>query len=130
MLEWKRADQKWVLGKSMGQSKLVKELRIHAKDPNSITKDNFVQTCEMLSGTKKLAAHIDTLVNAKTVFAGIYNGEASDTARMKTMLDNSVKLRELFAVTTLRQRRLCLAMHVRSPQTAAHSSSFRKMPMQ
>ena len=94
VLEWKRADQKWALGKSMGQSKLVKELRIHAKDPNSITKDNFVQTCEMLSGTRKLAAHIDTLVNAKTVFAGIYNGEASDTARMKTMLDNSVKLRE------------------------------------
>ena len=94
ILEWKRADQKWALGKSMGQNKLVKELKIYAKNPDSVTKDNFVQICQMLSGTKKLAAHIDTLVNAKTVFAGIYNGEASDTARMKQMLDDPVKLAE------------------------------------
>lgn len=94
ILDWKRSEQKWILGKSMGQSKLVKELKIHCKNPDNITKENFMQACETLSSVRKLAAHIDTLANAKTVFTGIYNGEASDTQCMKAMLDNSVKLRE------------------------------------
>ena len=93
VLEWKRADQKWALGKSMGQSKLVKDLKIYAKNLDSVTKDNYLQICQTLSEAKKLAAHIDSLVNAKTIFAGIYAGENSDTARMAQLFENSVKLR-------------------------------------
>lgn len=94
ILEWKRADQKWALGKSMGQNKLVKELKIYAKNPDSVTKDNYLQICQMLSETKKAAAAIDSYVNAKAVFSGVYAGENSDTARMSQMLANSVSLRQ------------------------------------
>ena len=94
MLEWKRSEQKWALGKSMGQSKLVKDLKIYAKNPDTVTKDNYLQICQALSNAKKLAAQIDTYVNAKSVFAAVYAGENSDTARMAQMLDTSVKLRE------------------------------------
>ncbi len=94
ILEWKRADQKWALGKSMGQSKLVKELKIYAKNPDSVTKDNYLQICQTLSEMKKTAASVDGYVNAKNAFAGVYAAENSDTARMSQMLENSVKLRE------------------------------------
>ncbi len=94
ILEWKRADQKWALGKSMGQSKLVKDLKIYAKKPDTVTKDNYLQICQTLGETKKLSAHIESLVNAKTVFAGVYTGDSSDTAAMSQLFENSVKLRE------------------------------------
>lgn len=94
LLEWKRAEQKWALGKAMGQSKLVKELKIYAKDQDTVTKDNYVQICQTLSNAKKLAAQIETFVNAKTLFSAVYAGENSDTARMSQMLDASIRLRE------------------------------------
>ncbi|WP_028504854.1 DUF4011 domain-containing protein [Ruminococcus sp. FC2018] len=93
LLEWNRAAQKWALGKSMGQNKLVKELRVYAKDGNYVTKDNYVDIVRSLSDLKKLYAHIDSLAGAKAAFAGLYNGENSDTARMAQLFENSVKLR-------------------------------------
>ena len=94
ILDWKRADQKWAIGKSMGQSKLVKELKIYAKTPDSVTKDNYLQLCQTLSELKKLGGSIESMADAKAIFANVYNGENSDTQRMTSLFDNSVKLRE------------------------------------
>lgn len=137
MLEWKRADQKWALGKSMGQSKLVKGLKIYAKNPDSVTKDNYLQICQTLSGAKKLAAHIDTLASAKNIFAGIYAGANSDTARMSQLLENSVKLREQVNTAShgdmqikgafLGFARNFAADRSAQPQLAQHSAAIAKM---
>lgn len=93
-LEWNRAGQKWALGRSLAQNKLVKELRVYSKAPESITKENYPEMIRSLSDLKKLYAHIESLTDAKNVFAGLYNGENSDTARMAQLFENSVKLRE------------------------------------
>ncbi|MBO5576114.1 MAG: DUF4011 domain-containing protein [Ruminococcus sp.] len=94
ILEWKRAEQKWALGRSMGQSKLVKELRIYAKSADSVTKENYLQLCSALSELKKLSEQVQGLSGTGTVFGAAFTGEGSDTARMKKLFDDSSAMRE------------------------------------
>lgn len=96
-LDWKRAEQKWVLGKAMGQKKLVKELKIYARSPDSVTKENYLQICSTLSRAKKLAQSIDNMNGAKAVFVGIYSVQEPDTQRMTRLIDSSIRLREQIA---------------------------------
>jgi hypothetical protein len=48
-LRWKQAENSWFLPKLLGQSKLVKELRLYAKVPGSVTKQNITDIYDRLS---------------------------------------------------------------------------------
>ena len=49
ILRWKQTEASWFLSKAMGQNKLLKELKLYAKNPVSITKENILSYYEKLS---------------------------------------------------------------------------------
>lgn len=59
-MRWKQANTSWVLPKRIGQSKLVKELKLFAKDPTIITKESisgFYDKLTYIAGIKIKLSH-------------------------------------------------------------------------
>ncbi len=48
VLRWKQTEGSWFLAKVMGQSRLLKELKLYAKNPADITKENIISYYERL----------------------------------------------------------------------------------
>ncbi len=60
LVRWKTAQGKWFIPKSMGSSKLVKELAAHAKSASSVTKDNITQYYDKINQFNVLKGQISS----------------------------------------------------------------------
>lgn len=58
LVRWKTAQGKWFISKSIGSSKLVKELAAHAKSASSVTKDNITQYYDKINSFNALKGQI------------------------------------------------------------------------
>ncbi len=92
-LNWKAAEQKWFLAKTMEQGKLVKELNLYAKKP--FTKENITAEYDRLCEYKKLTDEINS-ANAEltSLLSGMWIGCDSDFAAIEKALSDSKKLRQ------------------------------------
>ena len=92
MQEWKSAELKWFLPKMLEQGKLVKNLKILAKKPEDVTKSNYIELMELLSGYK---AHSNILTENSALFTELYglywNDSKADWNTIETMYNNAVK---------------------------------------
>lgn len=86
-LQWKQFESSWFLPKMMGQNKLVKELKLYAKTPGSITKENIISiydTLSLLASKKKEI--IETPVEVSGLLSGLFMGIATDWSAVNAAL--------------------------------------------
>ena len=77
-LEWKKASSSWFLAKNIGRNKLVKELRLHAKNADSISKDNYPD-------------FVDKLIKRSQLYRSVTNAEprVADAAKEIWLSENT-----------------------------------------
>lgn len=70
-LRWKQAESSWFLPKLLGQSKLIKELRLYAKETAAITKSSI---CEFYEQFDALASKKQEIQEVPAETAGLLSG--------------------------------------------------------
>ncbi len=92
-LDWKRNEQKWFLPKLLGKNKLLKEMTLHAKNPQSVTEQSYLALCDTL---EQYAALKQSVSNADagltSVFGSGWNGVNTDFAALSGQYSNSLHL--------------------------------------
>lgn len=92
LLEWKKTQQKWALGKHFGTKKQVNELALYAKNPASVNEDNIAELYAKLSERKRLEIAVASPdIAAVSVFGALWLGKNSDTQMLSNALENSEK---------------------------------------
>ena len=94
LLEWKKAEQKWALGKMFGKKKLLKEMAVYRKK-GLPTEEEFVTACERLVKQKELLETINSADSSITsLFGAMWAGAETDFPRLNRCLSDSIALRE------------------------------------
>ena len=76
---YKQAVQSWFLPKAMKLGKLVKSLKLHAKDPASVTKANLGEILDKLCTISEKKDFLRSLPSDVTaLLTGIYMNEQTD----------------------------------------------------
>ncbi len=96
LIEWKKAQQSWLLAKSIGTGKILKELKLYAKNPDTVTKDNITDIFYKLSEHKQLAVMLNAS-NPSVIssLGALWNGENSNFSLIKASLEESLRIRAL-----------------------------------
>ncbi len=94
-LAWKENELKWALAKTLGRSKLVKALQVHAKNPGAVTAENYLAVCDKLIAMQSLRSELagvdQTLVQP---FGTLWQGEKTDFGNLRTLMQNTIALRK------------------------------------
>ena len=78
-LQWKQAEQSWFLPKMIKQNKLVKQLRLYAKSPADITKENITEYYSFIESAAALKKSInETHANISGMLGSIFTGTSTD----------------------------------------------------
>lgn len=95
-LRWKQSEITWFLPKLLQQNKLLKELKLYANSPASITKDNITNFYTTLSSYKQLQ---DQLLKAPTTITSFMNHLFTDVTtnwdQVTLALEKANKLKKL-----------------------------------
>ena len=101
LVKWKTAQGKWFIGRSLGSSKLVKELAAHAKSSSTVKKDNITQYYDKISHFKLLK---DKVTSAQPellkYFGSIRLDENTDWDSVERCVARSSELGEKVAAST------------------------------
>lgn len=86
-LRWKQAETSWFLPKMLNQNKLVKELKLYAKNPGEVTRDNIHMTYDSLNllNTKKKEI-LETQGELTSLLDGLFMGVATDWSAVQAAL--------------------------------------------
>lgn len=96
VLRWRQAEASWFLSKIAQQSKLVKELKIFALNPATVTKVNILKMYEKLSYTNSLRKKLDSIPDNISKYAEhIFVGSVTDWKSLKSALDKAVVIRNI-----------------------------------
>lgn len=96
LIEWKKAQQSWVLAKSIGTGKILKELKLYAKNPDTVTKENITDIFYKLSEYKQLAVMLNAANPSVISSLGtLWNGENSNFSLIKASLEESLRIKSL-----------------------------------
>lgn len=93
-LQWKQLETAWFLPKILGQKKLIKELKLYAKAPGVVTKENILSIYDALS---TLAARekgiLETPVELSEKLEGLFMGVATDWTALNAALEKAEAIR-------------------------------------
>ena len=90
IMRYKKADMSWFLPKMMGVNKLVKELKLYAKNPAIITKDNIYKYYEKISNLAQLKTKLSqTSPVVKDNLGSLYMDLNSDWNNIISALDKA-----------------------------------------
>lgn len=99
-LRYQQAQTGFVLSKWMQTNKLIKEMRLYAKDKKTVTKESLPAIYDLLNQLAALQNELNSVPAAVTSFTGgIYAGVNTDFVRLQAALDKTMQLHE--AVTAL-----------------------------
>lgn len=91
VLRWRQAEASWLFSKKFQQSKLIKELKIYALNPATVTKENILQLYEKLSYTDSLRKKLDSIPDNLSKYAeSVFTGSSTDWGLLKAALDKAV----------------------------------------
>lgn len=92
-LGWRRAGQSWALKKGIEQGKIVKELRLAAISPDSITKDNAEKYLTKLRELADKRAQIESFDKRYTAcVAGVWKDENTDAEKLRALSRSAARL--------------------------------------
>lgn len=96
--KWKEAQESWFIPKHMKSRELIKELNSHAKELKTVTKDNFVTICGIISKLKEGTNIVQNIPEEiKNLFAdqpGLLMGENTNWEAVRAAVDISEALRD------------------------------------
>ncbi len=96
ILRYRKAEQSWILLKSLGIGKLVKELKVHALNPVNIQKENLNSLLEQLLERDSLLTQIN---NSESVLCGIFKhlwcGVKTDEAAILKTYEDALLIQDL-----------------------------------
>jgi len=97
-LEFKKANTSWFIKRLMSQGRLVKELKLYAKEPRGIGKNNIEELYKLLNEYKEKEEEISkTDIRIVEGFGALWNSTKSDWNRLEKAFDECVKLQEATA---------------------------------
>lgn len=97
-LRWKQAQQQWLLARIAGQNKLLKELRLYAKTPADVTKDNLLTIYQELADAAALGREVREIPAAVAgALGGVYLGVQTDWEEAQAALDKTRALAAAWA---------------------------------
>lgn len=92
-LRYKQAQNSWILPRLLQTNKLLKEIRLYAKDPKEITKENLPAVYEQLNLLMELQNKIISVPTEVTsLTGGMYAGVNTDFTRLQAAVDKTVRL--------------------------------------
>lgn len=90
---WKQAGSKWFLPRALEQNRLVKELRLYAKEPETVTKDRipalYEALCLLEDGKREIQ---ETPSQVTELAAGMFFGVSTDWDALEAALDKTAAL--------------------------------------
>lgn len=92
-LRWKQAEGKWFLSRALEQNRLVKELRLYARKPETVTKDRmpgFYEALGLLEAGKREIQETPPQLTELT--AGLFFGVSTDWGALEAALDKTAAL--------------------------------------
>lgn len=93
-LQWKQAEESWFLTKMLNQNKLVKELKLYAKNPGEVTKDNINMTYDSLSMLNiKKKEILEAQGELTGLLSGLFMGVNTDWAAVQAALEKADAIR-------------------------------------
>lgn len=93
-LDFKRNEQKWFLPKLLGKNKLVKEMKLHSKNPENITAENYISICESLEEYSALKNTLNsTDREVCDLFGKYWNNENTDFTKLQQVFEKSVEIK-------------------------------------
>lgn len=93
-LQWKQTELTWFLPKMVGQSRLVKELKLYAKKPAIVTKDTigrYYDSLSLLNAKKKEI--METPAELTGRLAGWFMGAVTDWVAVEAGLERAIAVR-------------------------------------
>ncbi len=92
-LRYKQAQNSWFLPRLLQTNKLLKEIRLYAKEPKAITKENLPAVYEQLSHLLELQNKIISVPpDVTSLTGGMYAGVDTDFAKLKAAADKTARL--------------------------------------
>ncbi|MDE6688258.1 MAG: DUF3320 domain-containing protein, partial [Lachnospiraceae bacterium] len=92
-LRYKQAQNSWVLPRLMQTNKLLKEIRLYAKDPKKITKENLPAVYEQLGLLMELQNKITSVpAEITSLTGGTYAGVNTDFTKLQASVDKTEKI--------------------------------------
>lgn len=96
LINWKKAQQSWALAKAIGTDKAVKELRLYAKNPQTVTKENITEYYSVLSEYRQVKSKLSAADKSLTDFFGAaWHGENTHFDELKESTEEAFEIREL-----------------------------------
>lgn len=93
-LRWKQAENAWLLSRLAGQNKLVRELRLYANDPATVTKETLPGLYEELAGVASLRKEIQE-TPLSSLLGHLFLGVQTDWGALEQALEKANTLRKL-----------------------------------
>lgn len=94
-LRYKQAQNSWVLPRSLQTNKLLKEIRLYAKDPKKITKEDLPAVYEQLNLLAELQTKITSVpAQITSLTGGMYAGVNTDFVKLQASVDKTMKIHQ------------------------------------
>jgi len=92
---WKAAQDKWFLPRAMKSKKLVKELAVHSKSKETVTKETITDWYGKISRVRELSQSIDNLsTDIQGVFGPVWQSEETDWDTAEKAMLTSCSIRD------------------------------------
>lgn len=96
--QWKQAEQSWFLPKMVTQNKLIKALRVYAKNPADITKENITDHYSLIIKAHKLKADINnTHPNISGLMGSMFTGISTDWNAVSKAAEKTVRVKAILS---------------------------------
>ncbi len=121
-LNWKKAEQKWALGKMLGKKKLLKEMAVYRKK-GLPAEEEFIAACDKLIRQKQLSDSITSADNTLTsLFGAMWAGTETDFPRLNRCFEDSKLLRKSLA--DVRGAEIVKAISSNTPESKAMLKTY------
>ena len=101
LVRWKTAQGKWFIGKSLGSSKLVKELSAHAKASSTVTKSNITEYYDKINRFNALKGQVTSAQPELVKYFGSFRlDENTDWNIVEKCVSRSSELGEKVAASS------------------------------
>lgn len=90
-LEWKKASSSWFIAKAIGQNKTLKQLKLHAKNADSISKENCTELIEKLCRREELYKTINSADASITgIIKEVWLGENTNWQQAESIINDNI----------------------------------------
>ncbi|MBE5964310.1 MAG: DUF3320 domain-containing protein [Lachnospira sp.] len=104
-LQWKKASDSWFLPKMLGQNKLLKAMKLYAKNPSEIDKNSIVKIYDSLSSIADKKKEItDTPNQLSSLLGYIFVGVNTNWDELNSAIEKTSQLKDAIDALSIEER--------------------------